>query len=192
MFLDSKKAEGRLKNPSNILNTLGLETGDNSSVVLHRPLHNGGRRSGSKNIPIELQTLIGTVAKFDTVKETAEAFGISVHHAQELKHGMTSYYTTAEKAGKDEELVKRIDANVMGIRDQALVKTLEFIGLLDKNKVKDEKPTDIARIARDMATIAEKVGPKDAGVNIGKVVFYGPSVRSLDKFEVIDVEPVTK
>jgi hypothetical protein len=155
---------------------------DNTTIV---PLHNGGRRPGDKNIPESLRSVIGAVARLDTLENTADAFGISKHHAFELKHGMNS---TAQ--GQDETLVKDINDKLAKPHQLAVDKLVEALTAVDIGRVNKAKPKEVAQVAGILANIAEKTSPikRDEEDKFGmQLIVYAPSIKQENKYDSVHV-----
>jgi hypothetical protein len=204
MFISDDALQERLKSPTNLINrtpvpsarrvivdkverqeiNTELPTAEGDVTVI-TPLHNGGRRPGDKNIPDGLRAIIGAVARVDTLENTAEAFGISTHHAHELKHGKMS-----NAQGQDDKLVKDINDKLETPHDIALRKLTESLLAVDINKVDKNKPKDAVMVASALSRIVEQTSPikRDDDEDKGaRLVIYAPTIRQENSYGTVNV-----
>jgi DNA-binding phage protein len=151
---------------------------DCSKIV---PIHNGGRRPGDKNIPDFMRSVIGVSAHLDTLENTAEAFGVSKHHAFELKHGM---HSTAQ--GQDKELVESVNEQLKTPHDIALSKLTATLLKIDPNLITKQK--DLASVAGTLARVADSTAPikREDEDKSFKLVVYAPSIKQENHYETVD------
>ena len=123
--------------------------------VLHNP-KNLGRKNGHTNLDDSTRALIGLTTKLATTKETAKIFGISPAHAQNLKHAKLT-----GNGGIKKELRDKIDLGALKLRKRSIDKTFAVLSLLDTHDLSQQKPKDLVYIAREMASIAAKMTPRD-------------------------------
>lgn len=173
MFITEQQASQRLGNPENIAS--------NNSPV--RPLHNGGRNVGDKNVPSFIRELAGAAAHVDTSKNVAAAFDVSQSQVNQYKIGNTS------PKHHDPALKSAVDSQVTKARDLALDKLMLSLGLLTPDKLEKVNARDASTIAANMARIVEKTTPQQSqGPNL-QIIFYAPNVKQEKDYEVITVEP---
>lgn len=205
MFTSDEELAQRVNNPSNLVHR-NKETprrtltnyaqrqeervekpeseGDSTTLV---PLHNGGRRLGDKNLAPEARAIIGAVANLDTIKNTAEAFGVSTHHVHELKHGKI----TNEK-GVDDKLADAVNAQLKTPHDHAVEKLTKLILKFDDEMIGGiTKPKDIAYIAGTLSRIAEQTSPikRDDPLDGGgaRLIVYAPSIKQENHYDSVEV-----
>lgn len=179
LYIDEKERDRILASPENLAGEV-------------RNLHNGGRSEGDNNIPPAMRTLIGTMAHLDTAKNVAGAFGVSPSQVHQLKHGRT---TSAN--GKNEQLDKSVKKNLSevndAIRDTALDKAMKAMSIIDEDSLLclHDKPDKLARVASEMANVAEKVTKKEgqnAGSGLKIVVMTVNQASPTDYTEVTAIE----
>jgi hypothetical protein len=146
-------------------------------------LHNGGRRNGDNNISPLLREIIAKTAQLDTVKKTAEVFGISHHHTQMLKHGNIGNTPSVALKGK-------IDGYLESVQEEASKKLLHTLGVVQEDDISLAPLKDKLFVADKLAGVISKVREKksDTGIEGGNtIIFYVPGQREEKEYEVIDV-----
>ncbi len=179
MEITAEEAAARLNNPDNFLNRPKYE-----------PLHKGTRGGGSastdnkgREIPPLIRTLIGITAHNDTIGSTAEAFGVSNSTVAAAKKGNVGINR------HDPELKKSIDAVVdegkKTVREAALDRLAGmFNSVITDDTLSSLKPREAVSAAKDIATIVEKVSPKQAN---GNVAVFISTTRVKDESEFGDI-----
>lgn len=178
-FISEEEADRRLTSPDNLCVQMVPESGDLNILKLH----NGGKNEGDKNIPLEIQAVIGAAAHLDTAKNVADEFGVSPQQVHNLKHGRTTYLK-----GKNEKLVDALGIEKKKVADLALQRTLEAMGVIKPSDL-EGKPVQAADVALKMANVFEKMSPKEAstdGSNVQVNVFV-PRVKNEEEYDVIEV-----
>jgi hypothetical protein len=154
-----------------------LKPGRNPEVIFHRP-HNGSR-NGGRAVPPIIREIVAVAAHHDTIHSVAESFGLSDSTVAQAKKGNVGVNR------HDEDLKDRIDNHVKekvnSIREQALdrLSTLFAHSITDK-KLQDVKLREAVSIAKDLASVAERV--QDRGKEGPRVVFVN-QVRVKDESE---------
>lgn len=149
-----------------------------------------GRKKGQVEMPKEMQAACATTAQIAGTQRAASAFDVSYHHADELKHGYTNQAARYDDAqDPDKDLVKIINKQKTDVRNLAFEKLTKALGLMSDAKLETlVDPVKIARVAKDLSTVVDKVLPKDA-VQLGGVHFHvwRPEMRTEDTYETISV-----
>lgn len=183
MLLNDEEANQRINSADNLLNKLGMESqgGHGNSIVV--PLHNGGRRPGDKNLPEFLKPIVGTAANLQKSEDVAEAFNISKSQVDQFKEG-NRYFRTP-----DNELKNQIDKSLGTVQEMAIHRLMKALNILD-DKINDEvKATDLSTISKDMSGIVERIrGRSSTNIANAQFIIYAPRQKSLDAYEVIEVE----
>lgn len=176
MYLTEDEGRERLAHPGNLVN----------AVVEFR--RRTGRPAGAPRLSPAARQIVAQAARVLPPIEVAEAFGITRRTASNLSRGVTSNSSKGRQV-VNEELKENLDKNAAdrtaAISEKALdilVATLEGV---DPSKVKSQ--TSKVRIAKDLATIHEKMsgGGKDAGLT--KVLIYAPRQKDMKEFDVLDI-----
>lgn len=173
MFITEEQAKTRLNHPENIAS--------NGSLV--RPLHNGGRNLGDRNVPPFIRELAGAAAHTEPAKEVAKAFDISQSSVNQYKIGNTS------PKHHDPDLKAKVDQRVSKVRDLALDKLMLSLGLLTTDRLEKVNARDASTIAANMAKVVEKTTPQQVNNQNLQIVFYAPNVRQEKDYEVITLQP---
>lgn len=149
-----------------------------------------GRKKGQVEMPREMQAACATSAQLVNTRTAAAAFGVSAHHADELKHGYTNQKDRYDETkGPVEDLTKIIEGQKRQVRDLAFEKLTKTLGLIDDNKlIAITDATKLARVAKDLSGVVDKVIPKDA-VQLGGVHFHvwRPEMKDESAYETITV-----
>lgn len=154
------------------------------SQLLVQQHHFRGRTNGTKNIPPILHSIIGISANLSGPSQTAKEFGI----APSTAHGYGQGYIggTSHTNVKSPELVKSIEKDLDTAKGKAIDAMLTSLGLLDRESMRSSKPRDLASIAKDMASIVEKVGPKKESTESGaKIIILAPSIKQENYYDVV-------
>jgi hypothetical protein len=152
-----------------------------------------GRKAGIKNMPVELQAAAAVTAQVTTLANSASSFGISQHHAHELKHGYTNeesqYGYVGGKEDPNKALEKVINEQKRQVRDLAFEKLTKALGLISDDKLMAiTDATKLARLSKDLSGVVDKVLPKEQGIP-GGVHFHvwRPEMRTEETYDTIVV-----
>lgn len=149
-----------------------------------------GRKKGQTEMPKELQAACATSAQLTNTKTAANAFGVSYHHADELKHGYTNQADRYDEGKEpDKDLAKIINRQKTQVRDLAFEKLTKTLGLISDDKLQAlTDPVKLGRLAKDLSGVVDKVLPKDA-VQLGGVHFHvwRPEMRDESSYETVSV-----
>jgi hypothetical protein len=179
-------------NPAHIVpNIPVLPQGENKSEELNErretlPVtQRGGRFSGQPNIPPVLRSLIGTCANLGSIKGTAEAFGVTTTHTQNLKNGRTH-----ANGPTLPYLDLSIKENVAEVR-KAVVDTLKTSVSLVAAGLADPELSakDHSVIARNLASIMAATKEKDEKDEEGNIHYHihVPKTKQINEYPVIEV-----
>jgi hypothetical protein len=132
-----------------------------------------GRKVGQVGMPKEMQAACATTAQLVNTRTAAGAFGVSPHHADELKHGYTNQKDRYDETKEpDADLEKIVARQKKDVRDLAFEKLTKTLGLISDEKLLTlTDPTKLGRLARDLSGVVDKVLPKEA-TQFGGVHFH--------------------
>lgn len=151
------------------------------------PLHRGGRGAGSREVPPVIRELIGLSANNgSTIKEVCKEFGVSQSTVSQAKKGNVGVNRhDPELAAKLEETKKDVKASV---KDAALDRLAEMFAtvITSENLAGISKVREAVVVAKDLATIVEKVTPKQGGNNVA-VFIHQPRVKDESEYDSVDV-----
>lgn len=166
MYVTEEVAKDHLESEKNFVNRLRV-----------KKLYNGGR-DGSLNFPDPIRILAGTLSHVSKNKDVAEALGMSKQQVSNIKNGKTN-----------ENVKSAIDRNLGTVQDRALELTMKSLGLIEEEKLEKSKPRELIAIARDAASIYEKVSPKEKNnVQVGvQVVLHSVPQRNEENYETVEV-----
>lgn len=167
-----------------------LTSSDN--LVKRLEIHRCGKGHGNKEeVPPEIKSLIADISNEPGVNgtELAKTFGVSQGLVSLTKNGMTSQGRHPELFEAVQKKKNQVEGKRAEAEELAIDAVVESLGLLT-NKIPDiAKPKELASIARDMATVADKIrgrssGEKDTQVHVH---LYAPQMKKVEDYEVIDV-----
>lgn len=179
-YLNQKQIEERINNPDNLVNK-----------VVHKIKHSGqGRVKGDKNLTPDQREIAGTLSKYERQEDVAELLGISQSTVSNSARGLisnTKLDPVLDKKIKDN--TKTLDKQISSSAIDVLMSSIEMTGAKLSDNPREAKLA--SSIAMDMATIANRFGVGNEG-GIGKVqiVFTIPRQKSLDDYNVIDVNSI--
>lgn len=187
--IDSQIAESKLNSDLNILNDPRIAV----KTIGHGNHGNGSRGSGENlKLSLEMKGLIGAIAKANGhggAKLVAEAFG--------LNRSVVSRYQNGKLGRTDgpvikEDLKKIVDDKLDKVREQAIDRLLEVMGVITPESMAKLGANSAADLGLKMASIHEKLAPKGAiaPTNIAQVVIMAPRVREEKEYMTIEVEAV--
>lgn len=172
MLLDKAELERRLNSGNNILNKLPKR--DQSTRV---PLHIT-KQNGTKNIPTPLKIVAGVLAKTEPAKEIAEAFDMSVGSVRRAANS------------DNKEVSAAVERTTAKIRDMALDKLMQSLGIIDDTTLADCSAKDASQVARNLATVVNQLSPKDQHQSGATLIIYAPRQKSEEQYQTIDVQAV--
>jgi len=160
--------------------------------LVTKPLHVGGRKNGDNNLSPMMRTLIGAAAKLDdNNSSTAKAFGVSDRAVANYRDGKTSESMAVEPAA-----ISALDKVVEQGRDrraEAKEKAIDRLASLFDGPISTEnldtlKPREAISAAKDLATVIDRVTPKDQSVdNRVQFVVFTPRQKEEKEYETIEI-----
>lgn len=151
------------------------------SFVVHEINH--GRNENDTNVPQPIRELIVEDAlEGATAESLSKIYNVSPSSVSAYKNGATS---TASYRQKNSKLIAAKDR----VSNRAYNRLNEALKALGTKNLSDEKPKDIASIAKDMATVAEKMSPKVDGAKDGPQVhlhLYAPKMKQITDYEIVE------
>jgi hypothetical protein len=143
-------------------------------------------RGNTRNVPESLRKIIGENAVEEGSKATkvmTNAFGISDSSLSAYKHGANSTASYNDPAFKP-----AIDKVRDKITRKARSRLIASLNAITPEKLSDEKPRDLAGIAKDMSAIIKNMEPDAEKDKIPQaLIIFAPRMVTEEKFEVIDV-----
>lgn len=177
MEISAQEAIELLKDPRNLAN--------NPEFV--KP--SNGRTQGAVAVPESLRTIIAVAARTGgTIAGVAAQFGVSESTVAQAKKGNVGVNR------HDPEFKEKVD-QIVGeqkkeLRELALDRLAGmFASVINDQNLGALKPREAVSAAKDIATIVDKLTPKQSNTNVA-VFVHAPNVREEKDFgEVIVVEP---
>lgn len=162
--------------------------------VNHKIIPDRGRSQGDNNVPESLRKIIGDTAVSDGRKESvalAESFGISKSSASAYANGAVS---TSSYNKPNEKLIEGMNNTRLRIAKRAQNKLMMTLRHLTEDKLEGADAREISGVAKDMATVYDKMQPKSDPRDTVQVQFilYKPEMKRMDEYKVIDVESVSE
>ena len=146
---------------------------------------NGGRKKGAPNLTHDERTVIGAAATLGTCASSAENFGVSLHHAHELKHAKHS-----QAQEENQDLRKSIDKTLDRVEDVAAEKLLTTLEMVDDDELRLVNVEKKSKIAANLSGVLSKISSRrvDEKGKPPQVVFYAPNISKIEEYEVIEVK----
>lgn len=173
MFRTDEQIQTRLDDPRNLARV--------------EPLYRGGKTPGS-GIPDKVKLLIGLVTRESGPTVAAREFGVSKVHAATLGKGQT------DPKNLNPDLRERLDTLSGNVQENAIDKLCRVLNIIDPdgNEAQDLKIGQKASLAKDLATVVDKLSPRDArglAVQQNAFIVYAPGPQEKPKFDVIELNP---
>jgi len=165
MVIDNEELQRRLRSPKNIANLI------DKSYHCTKP--NGS--TPRQRAPVLVRATAGALAKQTSVKEVSETFNLSPNVVREATHSTNP------------EVRERVDTALDRVRELALDKLMESLGLLTEDKVKKSTARDISVIAANMSRVVENVTPKQVGGNVQLILYAPQRQASENDFTVVEI-----
>jgi len=163
MILDREELERRLSSPKNLVNFL-----DRSCAPSHSP---GAKARAS----VVVRAVAGALAIQSSVPDVAENLGLTENVVRGAVHS------------KNPEIRDRITGATERVRELALDRLLESLGLLTVEKVSSAGAKDISAIAANMSKVVDHVTPKQIGGNV-QLILYAPKGQQREEdYEIVEV-----
>lgn len=173
LFVDDSEAERRLTHKNNFARV--------------ERLYRGGK-TAKPNIPEELRPLIGAVTREVGTTAAAEEFGITKMTALTLSKGQSS------PGYVNPELKEKVDALSNTVRESAMDKLAQMIGMVDPAEASDLKIGQKVALANQMAQVVDRLNPRGKeGINVNGnafIVYAPPPLETQNhEFETIVIPP---
>lgn len=174
MFLTRAEMDARLSSERNVLNP-------EANFKIIRP-GKPGRKPDVPNMEHETHVEVGALARLLPHKNVAETFDISTQTVSNLTNGKTDGRT------KDEILLHDINEKLAPVASKAIDKLVMSLDLLGKEKLANSKATELSKVAKDMASIADMARPvvKDENTNKPQFIFYAPRFHKEEFYDTVD------
>ena len=182
MILSSKEEiDERLDDSGNLLNLLNIKRPEIKHIDIRSFRHTGSK---GKKVPQELKPVIAAISKVEGSTAAAKIFNIATPTANNLQHGRSSN-------GVHDSALQTSTAKILDtVKDLAADRLLAAIGLLDDDRLGSvSKATELSAIAANLSRVVEKVTPKSDDSNKPVFHVYAPALKSLDKYDVIELAP---
>lgn len=183
MTLTEEELKARLDNPRNLANRFSKATTaqkhkeDKVTVIDKRKI---GSHKDRVDLTVEERTLAVAMnrAGLATTRELGPIFGVS---QMAISNGNTG------KAKVDEERLALLDRQMGVVRDAALDRLMDSLGLLSKEKMESCKPKELSDIAANMGKVIEKTLPKAQrdGAQMN-VIVYAPEQKTEKAYRVVE------
>lgn len=177
-FLTDKEIQQRLEHPDNLKNRLQV----------HK-IEKG--RGNNPEVPIEIKKTIAILSnEGESQTSLAKSFDLSPSSVFQYENGGSSYGKIPELQKVVKEVKTKIKEQKEQAEQAAIDTLLVSIGMLTPEKLGSvSKAKDISSIAKDMATVAEKLSDRGRSSEASQlhVHLHAPPVKQLSDFEVIDV-----
>jgi hypothetical protein len=176
MYISEDEGRDRLANPANLANVV---------VEIRK---RSGRPAGSTRLSPAAREIVAQAARVLPPIEVAQVFGICRRTASNLSRGVTSNSSLGRQVVNEDlkDVVEKAETSrqkaISGKALDILLATLEGV---DPTKVKSQ--VSRVKMAKDLATIHEKMQEKGPLDGLTKVLIYSPRQRSMKDFDVIDI-----
>lgn len=149
----------------------------------------GGRKEGDSNIPEFLRPLIGGLSKAGNGRAVADAFGVSQARASQLANG----HMGPSPGAVDSELKDRVDQVADSVRNDiirsATKKLIAAMEAIKEDKLAENGPLVLSQVARNMASIVEKMEEKEKDDESKFQVFiYAPNEKPITEYPAIEIQ----
>ncbi len=170
-FISSDEAIRRLKSPSNLANLLSVQRPGKIETILP-----SSRPPAAPPVSTEVKALSNVLSKLDGADAAASALGL------------TPAQVRASSRSKNPEVIKKTSATIERVRDLALDRLMDSLGLLDIDSLRAEPARNISAIAANMSKIVHNLAPSDVAASERRtLVIYAPNQREQKDFSVIDI-----
>jgi len=158
-----------------------------SSEELQRALNKGegGRKKGEPNLTHKERTVVGAAATLGTCRQASEDFGVSLHHAHELKHAKHS-----QAQDENVDLRKSIDSTLNKVEDVAADKLLATLNLVQSDEIQSVNVEKKTKIAANLSNVLSRISSRrsEEKGRPPQVIFYAPNVSKIEEYDVIEVK----
>jgi len=177
-FLTDEDIESRLTSPDNLVSRMKI--------------HECGKGHGNKTpVPQEIKQVIAELGN-DGVKgvDLSREFGISQSLVSQTVNGNNSVgFRDPALYGVVQNKRKEVEGKRAQAEESAIDAVIESLGLLSGQIAEVKKPKELASIARDMASVAEKIRGRSIvdGEKQVHLHLYAPKMKKVEDYEIIDV-----
>lgn len=178
-ILTPEQAIQRLSSDKNVARTLYVDRKDRPLDHIRTPL------------PLEMKAMVAAhINSGMRAKDVAQLFGIDKTHAQRIGHG--EKLSTSKNFVPDVELKGVMKTVQESVAEKATNLVMAALEQVSESRLSDKtnKLRDITGAAKDLASIVEKVSPKEVGGNIAAVVLMGTAPFSSDRYKVLETSAV--
>lgn len=194
MILEKDAADDRLSNPNNLANRFGKSRSSVVGDFPDRPHTEGthevtdegtidiiqrertGPKLGSTNTPIEVRNTMFILDRMgQSQKSIGEAFGVTQAEVSNIR------------VGKVKTDSSKTDDQINQIKDLAMTKLMNSLGLLTDEKIAKCKAVEISTVAANMSKIIEKTSPRSTEGTSVNLTIYSPAMRDEKGYPTIDV-----
>lgn len=161
----------------------------NSNVPVSNPIEKG--RGKNSEVPEVVREIVGELATESpsSVESISQKFGVSKSSISAYKNGATS---TSSYHSPDTKLAEHINGVRTRLAERAQRRLKSALDAITADKIQAARLRDVSSLAKDMASVIEKMTPIQTNQQNNQVnfVFYSPRERKEDSFEVIDVSGI--
>lgn len=153
-----------------------------------------GRKKGQKALSPMMRNLIGAAARIDGPKKAAETFNVSESSARHYEKGRVGQdqpldHSARAEIRKHEDVIKEKREKIVGSSYDRIAALFDDDGPVNTDNLKSLKPREAVSVAKDLASVIERVSPKekDTGQRV-QVVVFAPRQKEEKDYESIDIE----
>lgn len=190
LIIDEKDALERLesdRNLSNLFEKAGIGHGGGSGSGRHHGEKSNGGGVNATQAPEDVKILAGAFAMAENAKISAEIFGLNGAMVGYHKKGMPNRTEVNEEFR--EKVIEKKEEILIPIREKALKVVSDALESISKEDFTNAKLRDKAAVAKDIATVVDKLSPKHGGSGVAiQFHIHAPAPRAEKEYRVIDVE----
>lgn len=178
-ILTPEQAVSRLTSDKNVARTLYTDRKDRTWEA-------------TTPLSLEVKTLVAAyVASGMSCRDVGKLFGLNKGYVSQIGNGKR----TLSRSGNivpDEELRKVQKTVGESVAEKATNLVMAALEQVSNARLTDPKNKlrDVTGAAKDLASIVEKVSPKEVGGNIAAVVLMGTAPFSSDRYKVLETSAV--
>jgi len=166
---------------------LNSRIGNSGSLEIKR-LNSGRKLGDNSRKSHEEKVLIGVLSKLDTHRNVAAEFNTTRSNVAMIGRGMTGVGTLNPRLKED--IDKALPTKVEQVSTKALDTLMSALGVVSDKVGNVSKATDASVVARNMATIYERMQPRQIspdGGNRVAIIINAPKQKSESDFESFEV-----
>jgi len=139
-------------------------------------------RTGRNNTPAPIRDIISTLANVPGAKtvDIAAEFGVSHQTVSDYKNGKNGGHGSFKPDEKAETIEQ--------IKDLALKKLMQSLGLISEEKLTDCDAKTLSGIAANISRVHGALNPVQSAGDQVNLVVYSPQLREESKYKIVDVE----